>query len=106
MKHLFSLLILLGFLTSPAFAQTPAALTFPDERLDEYYASATGYFDALGRTFRPVADLMSAANPARVTTRYRTDNGGHLRDLILNRVQSIERGGVCRHCLDQQLNMG
>jgi DNA sulfur modification protein DndB len=49
-----------------------------DERLDEYYELATGYFDALGKTFKPVADLMSAAQPSRVASRHRTDDGGHI----------------------------
>lgn len=50
----------------------------PDKRLDEYYELAVAYFSALGRAFKPVGDLMSAAQPAKVTSRYRTDEGGHL----------------------------
>lgn len=49
-----------------------------DERLDEYYGLATDYFDALGDTFKPVADLMSATQPSRVTPKHRTDSGGHI----------------------------
>lgn len=50
----------------------------PDKRLDKYYATAVGYFDAVAKAFPPVRRLFSASNPGKVTTRYRGPRGGHL----------------------------
>ncbi|MCK1397021.1 MULTISPECIES: DGQHR domain-containing protein [unclassified Bradyrhizobium] len=49
-----------------------------EERLDQYYKSATDYFAALGKTFKPVTELLSSTQPSKVAPKYRTELGGHL----------------------------
>lgn len=49
-----------------------------DARLDQYYAAAVGYFEALGETYKPVGDLFSADDPHSVTVKHRGAFGGHL----------------------------
>lgn len=49
-----------------------------DERLDQYYSSATSFFISLGKTFKPVGDLFKTANPTSVTEKHRGPHGGHL----------------------------
>jgi DNA sulfur modification protein DndB len=49
-----------------------------DERLDHFYEVATGYFEALATTFKPVGQLLSAADPCAVTQKHRGPQGGHL----------------------------
>ncbi|WP_294311140.1 DNA sulfur modification protein DndB [uncultured Sphingomonas sp.] len=49
-----------------------------DDALDEYHAYATAIFNALGRTFPPVASLMRAKSPATVVRQNRTADGGHI----------------------------
>lgn len=50
----------------------------PDDRLDNFYAVATSYFNALGTAFKPVAQLLSTPDPASVTAKHRGPHGGHL----------------------------
>jgi DNA sulfur modification protein DndB len=51
----------------------------PDDKdLDDYHKIATEYFLALGRTFAPIAELMSARKPTEVVAKYRTPRGGHI----------------------------
>jgi DNA sulfur modification protein DndB len=49
-----------------------------DNRLDDYYSFAVDYFDALGRAFRPVSEVLAAKNPRLVTEKHRGSHGGHL----------------------------
>ena len=48
------------------------------EKLQEYYDVALAYFDALAETFKPINDVLTSAEPARVTPRQRHADGGHL----------------------------
>lgn len=51
----------------------------PDEaKLDAYHAAATAFFNALGRTFPPVASVMRAKSPGTVVKRHRKAEGGHV----------------------------
>lgn len=50
----------------------------PDARLEKYYKSAITYFEALGATFAPVAQLLRSADPGTVTGKFRNAQGGHL----------------------------
>jgi DNA sulfur modification protein DndB len=49
-----------------------------DARLDEFYELAISYFTALGKTFKPVANLFAAQNPSSVAAKHRGPHGGHL----------------------------
>lgn len=49
-----------------------------DAKLDEYYASATTYFDALAKAFPPVGSVMTAKLPENVTPEFRGSHGGHV----------------------------
>lgn len=49
-----------------------------DDRLDSYEKLAVDYFEALGKAFKPVSDLMASRQPERVTEAQRGPHGGHL----------------------------
>jgi DNA sulfur modification protein DndB len=49
-----------------------------DAALDAYYKYAVDYFQALGRTFTPIAEFLKSKKPADVVKRYRTAEGGHV----------------------------
>ena len=49
-----------------------------DDRLDSYEKLAVEYFDALGKAFKPVYDLLRSNDPAKVTAAHRGPDGGHL----------------------------
>lgn len=49
-----------------------------DERLEQHYAFAVSYFEALGQAFKPVGSLFSSADPSRITEKHRGSHGGHL----------------------------
>lgn len=49
-----------------------------DAELDEFYTVAQSYFEAIGTTFPPVAELMASRTPAAVVAKYRTASGGHV----------------------------
>lgn len=49
-----------------------------DKNLDRYHKIATDYFRALGQTFAPIAELMSAGKGAEVVAKYRIARGGHI----------------------------
>lgn len=49
-----------------------------DNELDAYHKVATDYFSALGKTFTPISELMSAKKPKEIVEKYRTARGGHV----------------------------
>lgn len=49
-----------------------------DIRLDEYYQSATSYFDALAKAFPAVKTAMTGKNPEVTTPQERGPHGGHI----------------------------
>jgi DNA sulfur modification protein DndB len=49
-----------------------------DDKLEEYHIAAVEFFEALGRTFPPIAQLMRAQNSATVVAQNRTADGGHI----------------------------
>ncbi len=50
----------------------------PDAELAAYEKLAKDYFAALGKAFRPVAELLKAKDPGAVTEKQRGPHGGHL----------------------------
>lgn len=50
----------------------------PDAELNDYYKLAQGYFEALGKAFPPIAELMASNKPVEVVGKYRTAAGGHV----------------------------
>lgn len=49
-----------------------------DKKLEEYYQLAAGYFEAIGKIFKPVGELMAAKDPKSISGKMRTANGGHV----------------------------
>jgi len=49
-----------------------------DERIDEFYKLAVGYFKAIAETFPPVNELFESAEPQKITPKFRGANGGNL----------------------------
>lgn len=50
----------------------------PDAELDQFYAVARSYFEALGKAFPPIAEFMASKKPAEIVGKYRTASGGHV----------------------------